>query len=146
MTDATAARRRAELRGREAVARWRITSGVWAGRIYAAFFVALALIALERSGRDWPSAIILLVTAGAVLLAAERMRQGSRAAALALLGLFVGAKVTAWFISGQPIWTGALWSLILGGAMVNGIWGAFVLARVRAESSTREESSPWVGP
>jgi hypothetical protein len=76
-------RRRAELRGREAVAQWRIKSAVWAGRLYTVMFIALSIVPLlNRGGPNWASAIVMVIIAAGLLFATERMRTGSRAAAI----------------------------------------------------------------
>lgn len=128
--------RRAALRGREAEAQWRLTGAVWAGRIYTILFVVLSVVPmLRRGGPDWISAIVLLLFAAGLLYATERMRRGSRAAAIVLLGLFIATKLADWLIGGAPVYAGALWTLIILGALVNGVWGTIALARVRREAA-----------
>ena len=127
--------RRAALRGREAVAHWRIKSAVWAGRLYTILFVVLSIVPLLRRGSpDWGSAIILLLFAGGLLYASERLRAGSRAAAIVLLVLFVLTKLVDWLVGGAPLYAGALWTIIILGALGNGVWGTFALAKVRREA------------
>jgi hypothetical protein len=131
MTGITDTHRRAAIRGREAVAQWRIKSGVWAGRVFGLLYAVLALVPLVASGgRLWGIALFLLVIAAGILYAAERARAGSRVAACVLLVLFVLAKL----VDGRPLWAGALWSLIFLGAFANGVWGTFALAATRRDA------------
>src|SRR5689334_24933330 len=82
-TELSDTRRRAELRGREAEAQWRIKSAVWAGRLYAVIFVVLSLVPLlNRGGPSWASTIVFLIIAAGLLFATEQMRKGSRVAAI----------------------------------------------------------------
>ena len=132
MAEITDTHRRAALRGRESVAQWRIQSAVWAGRLYAILFTVLTIVPLlRRGGPDWASAAVLIVIAGAVLFSTERMRRGDRAAACVLLGLFVLAKLAGWLLNGEPLWNGLVWTVIIFGALANGVWGTFELAAVR---------------
>jgi ribose/xylose/arabinose/galactoside ABC-type transport system permease subunit len=129
--------RRAAIRGREAVAHWRIRSAVWAARVFAALFAVISILPLLRSDRsDWSSAIIMAVLAAAILGGSELLRRGSRAAASLLLGLFVLAKLSSWLLAGEPLWHGVLWTVIITAALVNGVWGTFELAAVRREAAT----------
>ena len=131
MTEITDTHRRAALRGRESVARWRIESGVWAGRLFALLYAVLALIAMVTSGgRLWGVTIFFLLIAAGIYYAAERTRVGSRVAACALVALFVVAKL----VDDRPLWAGALWSLIILGALANGVWGTFALAAARRDA------------
>ena len=137
MTEPTDTHRRAALRGREAVARWRIKSGVWAGRLFALLFAVVSIVPLLRSGApDWGSAIVLALVAVGVIVAAERMRHGSRLAACVLLALFIVAKLADWLLAGVPWYSGALWTLIILGALVNGVWGTFALAGVTRDAAS----------
>ena len=135
MTELTDTHRRAAIRGREAVARGRIQSGVWAGRIYTLLFAVLSILPLlQRGAPDWASAIVLLVFAGGIQIATEFMRRGSRVAACLLLAFFVGAKLYSWLVAGQPLYAGALWTVIVFGALCNGVWGTFALAAVQRDA------------
>ena len=135
MTDITDTHRRAALRGREAVAKGRITSGVWAGRLFAVLFAVLAIAPLLQRGQpNWAGALVLAVIAGAILFATERMRRGNRAAACTLLGLFVGAKLLSWLAGGAPLWSGALWTVLIFCALANGVWGTFALTAVKRDA------------
>jgi hypothetical protein len=129
-------RRRAELRGREAVAQWRIKSAVWAGRLYTVMFIALSIVPLlNRGGPNWASAIVMVIIAAGLLFATERMRTGSRAAAIVVLCIAILTKLADWRLSGAPLYAGAVWTLILIGALVNGVWGTLILARVRRDAA-----------
>jgi hypothetical protein len=143
MPEITDTHRRAALRGRESVARWRIQGGVWAGRLYTVLFaVATILPLVRREGPDWFSATLLAVLAAALLFATERMRRGSRVAACALLGLFVAGRLSAWLLAGQPIWNGLLWTVIIGGALANATWGTFALAAVQRDTALVPPAPP----
>jgi hypothetical protein len=131
MTEITDTHRRAALRGRESVARWRIESGVWAGRLLALLYAVLALVPMVASGgRLWGTTILFLLIAAGIFYAAERTRAGSRVAACALVAMFVLAKL----VDARPLWAGALWSLIILGALANGVWGTFALAATRRDA------------
>jgi hypothetical protein len=139
--------RRAALRGREAEARWRIRSGVWAGRIYTVLFAVLSILPLlRRGGPDWASAVLLALLAGGLLFATEQMRGGSRVAAVVLLALFIATKLASWLLGGAALWHGALWTVIIAGALGNGVWGTFALARVRQEAALVPPAPPRAEP
>ncbi|MFL5606009.1 MAG: hypothetical protein ACJ8AD_06150 [Gemmatimonadaceae bacterium] len=131
MTEITDTHRRAALRGRESVARWRIESGVWAGRLVGLFYVVTSLLpVLTSRGQLWGVTLFFLLIAGGILYAAERTRAGSRVAACSLLAFFVVAKLT----DGRPLWAGALWTVIIVAALGNGVWGTFALAAARRDA------------
>lgn len=137
-TDVINTRRRAEIRGRESVARWRIESGVWSGRLFAVIYAVLAILPLLSGGREaiaWESAASWLVLAVAICIATEQMKKGSRGAASFLIALFVVAKTSAWLLTGQPLWSGAFWTIILAGGLLNGVWGTFTLASARRDAA-----------
>ncbi|GLC28539.1 hypothetical protein [Roseisolibacter agri] len=136
MTAPTDTHRRAALRGRESVARWRLRGAVWAGGLYTITFAVLSVVPLlEPGGPEWGSLVVMVLATLGTAWATLRLRRGSRVAACALLGWFVFTKLASWLITGQPLWHGAIWTLIIGGALVNGVWGAFELARVARESA-----------
>jgi hypothetical protein len=136
-TQVTDTHRRAKLRSREAEAQWRIKSGVWAGRLYTVLFVALSIAPLlSRGGPDWISTIVLLVFAAGLLFSTERMRKGSRAAAVAVLAIVALTKLADWLLFGAPWYAGALWTVIIVGALVNGVWGTMILAEVRRDAAS----------
>jgi len=135
-TELSDTRRRAELRGREAEAQWRIKSAVWAGRLYAVIFVVLSLVPLlNRGGPSWASTIVFLIIAAGLLFATEQMRKGSRVAAILVLCLAILTKLADWLLGGAPLYAGALWTVIILGALVNGVWGTMILARVRRDAA-----------
>lgn len=128
--------RRAALRGREAVAWWRIASGVWAARLYAAMFAVLSIFPLlNRDAPDWSGGLTLAVIGIGLLVASELLRRGNRIAALALFGAFVAAKLATWLVAGVPLYHALLWTIVIAGALGNGVWGAFELAAVRREAA-----------
>jgi hypothetical protein len=137
MQEITDTHRRAAIRGREAVAHWRIRSAVWAGRLYAAIFAVLSIVPLfQADQRNWIAVVILVILAIIILGLTELLRRGSRIAASLLLGAFVLAKLSAWLLGGEPLWHGALWTVIIAGALINGVWGTFALASVRRDAAT----------
>ena len=128
--------RRAALRGREFVARWRIQSGVWAARLFALFVGVTVLFPLLRQeGPDWLTAAVVLCLALGLLGGAELVRRGSRVAAVLLVVLYLGLKAVD-VASGTPVWHGALVSLIVLGALLNGVWGTASLATVQRDALT----------
>ena len=135
--------RRAKLRGRGAVAQWRIAGAVWAGRAFAAV-VALSAVfgSLMSKNRDavLGGAIILLLS-GIVFATSWRVSRGSRSAAVGLLTLYLVAKLSSWKFAGESLWAGALWSVLLIGAFCNGIWGTFELAAIVRESEALAAAS-----
>ena len=136
MSDVSATRRRADVRGRESVARWRIQTGTWAGRALAALTAAPVLFAfLNRGGPPWAEGAAQLLVGGLVLVAAERVRRGGRWAAVALLAYFVLEKVGRAVAGTEPLWSGALVTAILVFCLAQGVWGTFALARVRREAA-----------
>jgi len=143
--DVTLSRRRAELRGREAVARWRIQSAVWGGRLFAALFAVVSIFPIVYSGvSQWRSAGILLVLALALLALTEWLRRGSRIAAVLLFAAVIAAKLRSLVYAHEPWSYGAVWIVILLAATANGVWGAFALAAARHEA--RRLASPAAVP
>jgi hypothetical protein len=134
--------RRAKLRGRGAVAHWKISGAVWAGRLFAVM-IAVGAVSALLSGRStaWIGALVLLVMAVSVLLATWRLGRGSRAAAVSLLCLYLFAKLSSWKLGGESLSAGALWSVLLIGAFGNGIWGTFELAAIARESEAMNAES-----
>jgi hypothetical protein len=135
--------RRAAIRGRQSVALWRINSGVWAARLFAVYFAVMSILPLlQQTAPNWTGAIILALIAIWLLVASELLRRGSRIAAVLLLVAFLAAKLATWLLGGSPIYSGALWSLIIAGALANGVWGAFELAAVRRQAALIPPAPP----
>jgi hypothetical protein len=127
--------RRARLRGRGAIAQWRIFGAVWAGRMFAVVVAIGALSSLLSKNPDaWIGGAVILILAGVVLVATWRVSRGSRPAVVALFLLYLLAKLSSWKLGGELLWAGALWSVLLIGAFGNGIWGTFELAAIARES------------
>ncbi len=126
MPDPTDTHRRASLRGREAVARWRIESASWVGWLFAVNALVGVLISIASR-----TALGLRVAAGIICVTAvlvygiHRMRQGSRAAACAV----VGAVLLMSLGSGINLFNAIVLALV-----ANGAWGVFQLARVRRDA------------
>ena len=132
----TDTRRRASVRGRQAVARWRISSGVWGARLYAALFAVVSIFPIVYSGEpQWMSAAILLVLALTVLALSEMLRRGSRVAAVLLVAAVVAAKLRSWLYAREPLSHGVVWTIVVLAALMNGAWGAFALAAANREAS-----------
>jgi hypothetical protein len=143
MTAPSDTHRRAAIRGRESVAQWRINSGVWAARLYAVLFGVMSVLPLfRREGANWIGAVILALIAVWILVASELLRRGSLIASILLFASFVAAKLAAWLVAGEPIYAGALWTIIIAGALANGVWGAFELARVRRDAALIPPAPP----
>ena len=143
MTAPSDTHRRAAIRGRESVAKWRISSGVWAARLFAVLFGVMSVLPLfRRDGANWIGAAILALIAVWILVASELLRRGSRIAALLLFVSFLAAKLGAWLVGGEPIYAGALWTVIIAGALANGVWGAFELAAVQRDAALIPPAPP----
>jgi len=127
MTEVTDTHRRAGLRGREAVARRRINSGVRAGRVLGIVWGLASIVPLAL--REPRSLAVSIAFVAGILLATERMRRGSRVAACVLLALsgFV-AIASGVLITVRVLFAG------LTVMFANGVWGAFALARVRRDA------------
>lgn len=135
MTAPSDTHRRAEIRGRESLAQWRIKSGVWAARVFAAMIGFVTILPLVRqTGPDWITAGVFFVFAAGLVFAGQKMTKGSRAAACIVLVLFVVVKVTDWIFADQPIWNGLIWNVVIFGAMCTGVWGTFSLAQVKRDA------------
>src|SRR5215208_1532970 len=135
MNEVSDTHRRAAIRGREALAQSRIRSAVWAGRVFAALFAALSIFPLLRRGSpNWAGVAVLVLLAIAVLGLSEFLRRGSRIAAGLLLAAFVLAKLSSWLVAGEPLWHGALFTIIIAGALVNGVWGSVEMVAIRRDA------------
>ena len=137
MTALSDTHRRSAIRGREAVAQSRIRGAVWAARLFAILFAALSIFPLLQGSRpNWLGAAILILLALVVVGLAELLRRGNRFAAGLLLAAFVAAKLSSWLLAGEPLWHGALWTIIIAGALINGVWGTIEMAGVRRDAAT----------
>ena len=127
MSDSTDTHRRARLRGREAVARWRIESASWVGWLFAVNSLVGLLVGIASRTRQGLAASAGIVGVTAVLVyGIHRMRQGSRVAACAV----VAAVLLMTLASGIDLFNAIVLALL-----VNGAWGVFQLARVRRDAA-----------
>jgi hypothetical protein len=141
-------RRRAQLRGDEAVARWRIGSAVWGARLFAALFAVTSTFPLLDGGvPDWGAAGKLFALAVFVFTLGEWTKRGSRIAALLLFAAVIAAKLRSWVFLHERVTYGLFWTLVLFGASASGVWGTFALAAARRESSrlARADQPPLAG-
>ncbi len=129
MHDPTDTHRRARLRGREAVARWRIESASWVGWLYVvnALVVLLVGVATRAPGSLLAGAVTVGVSA-AMTYGIHRMRQGSRGAAIAVVGAALLMSLSRGLAG-----FGVLDAIVLA-LLANGAWGVFGLARVRRDA------------
>jgi|SRR5437763_14570522 len=146
-TDVQATRRRAALRGEEAVARWRIKAGAWSARVWAVVAAAPALAAiLWPSGQTVPVIIVSLAFAALFLGLSFPISRGSFRASLAMLALFAvdkGLAVASHGIVG--VTNGLLVSVVIVFGLVQGFWGASSLRRIQRErSASQSDAAPAV--
>jgi hypothetical protein len=136
-SDVAATRRRAALRGEEAVANWRIKTGTWAARVYAVVCAVPALAAILWHGPATAFVIAYsLVTAGLVLWASFRIARGGRTAAIAVLAFFVLDKALAVLSYGwQGLYQGLLIAAIIAFGLVQGVWGTSRRRAIAAEQA-----------
>ena len=133
--DVAATRRRAALRGEEAVAAWRIRTGTWAARLYAVVQAVPALGAVLWRG---PASGIILVystaTALIILAVSFRIGRGSRLAAVALLAFFILEKLLAVTRFGwRGLFSGILFAAAIGFGLIQGVWGTSRRRAIAAE-------------
>lgn len=122
----------AKLTPAESVAQWRIASAVWAGRALAIVWLLSTLIPAILTGQLSVTLIVFVgLVCASVYLAAERVKRGSRSAAIFLLTLFLADKAWIWYQGDGPWYQGALLSLIVIFCLVQGVWGTFLLAAER---------------
>ena len=134
--------RRAELRGRESVARWRLKTGTWAGRVLAVVFAASGVMALlRRGGPAWADVVLGLGLAVVALVLAQRVQHGSRGAAIALLVGYLAVKALM-ALAGEPWYQGLLVTAVLVFGLSQGIWGATSLAAVQRDAATVPPAPP----
>ena len=130
MTALTDTHRRAALRGRESVARWRIESASWVGWLYVLNGIVVLTIGAVKG-----TATSIAVAAGGVGVAAamvygiQRMRRGSRVAACAVVGFALFSVLTKGL--GE---INVLDAIVLA-LLANGAWGVFQLAEVRRDAA-----------
>jgi hypothetical protein len=137
MTAPSDTHRRAAIRGREAVAQTRIRGAVWAARVFAILFGVVSIFPLFQGDHpNWVGAIVLILLGLTVLGLGELLRRGNRLAASLLLAAFVIAKLSSWFVAGEPLWHNVLATVLIGAALVNGVWGTVELAGVRRDAAT----------
>ncbi len=143
-SDIAATRRRAALRGEEAVANWRIKTGVWAARIYAVVRAAPALLALPWHGAPVIAmAVYMILSAIVVFWASFRIAIGSRRAAIAVLAFFVLDKVLAIFAYGwRGVYQGLLIAAIIAFGLVQGVWGTSRRRAIAAERAQEALDTP----
>jgi len=135
VTEISDTRRRAELRGRESVARWRIKTGLWAGRVLAAMTVLPILLSFTRTGGPSTTTVVSQLIYGAIVLfAAERAGRGGRWAAAFLLGLFLLNLALISAIGAQSLTDGIVLKLAITFCLAQGVWGTFALARVQRDA------------
>lgn len=133
-----ATRRRAALRGEEAVANWRIKTGTWAARVYAVVCAVPALSALLWHGSaDAFMIAYSSIAAALVLFASFRIARGSRAAAIAVLTYFVLDKAMAMVLYGwRGLYQGLLIAVIIAFGLAQGVWGTTRRRAIAAERAT----------
>ena len=130
MHDPTDTHRRARLRGREAVARWRIESASWVGWLYVVNAITAVLIGIAgHTPRSLLVSAGVLAVASAMIYGIHRMRQGSRLAACSV----VGAALLMSLVRGLGGGINVLDAIVLA-LLANGAWGVFQLAGVRRDA------------
>ncbi len=98
----------------------------------AVVLVAGSLLPVVEGLRpNWTGILVLNLVAVGALVLSELMRRGYRVAACLLLGAFLYSKVVDRTVMHEPIWQSALWLVVIGGALANGAWGTFALAKAR---------------
>lgn len=142
-TGVEATRRRAVLRGAEAVARWRLRTGAWAGRVYAVVAAVPALAALLWRGPATVPTIIESVFFALIALALSfGVARGSRKAAAILLALLLLDKLLAVAAYGtRGLYQGLLLTLVLAFGLVQGVWGAWSLRAIERERAAEPSST-----
>src|SRR5262245_21984726 len=131
--DVEATRRRAALRGEEAVARWRLKSGAWSARVWAVAAAAPALKAvLWPSTQSVPTIIFSLVVAAVFVWLSFAVARGNVRASVALLALFALDRAMAVANFGaRGLTQGLLVSVVIGFGLVQGVWGVYALRRIK---------------
>src|SRR5262245_51448201 len=115
--------RRAELRGREAVAQSRLTKGVWAAHFFATLNGLTAIIAIVGpGGPHWSAAAALGIWSAALSFAAQRIEKGNRFDAIALFLVFVLGYLGQWLSNDPPGMLGSIISVVVFAALGNAVW------------------------
>jgi hypothetical protein len=123
------------LRGREAVARWRLRAGLWAAWLSATACAINAVLAvIGPGGPQWRVAISFAGWAAGLIIAAPRIESGSRGDAVALFAVFLVGDLVRWLTGHGSFWSGVLSVLVLL-ALGNAVWGTFALARIEHEKA-----------
>jgi hypothetical protein len=100
-------------------------------------FAVVSIFPIVYSGEpQWKSAAILMVLALIVLALSEALRRGSRVAALLLVLAVVAAKLRSWLYAREPLSQGAVWTIVVLAALLNGVWGTFELAAAKKQASS----------
>lgn len=81
----------------------------------------------------WLEIAIDVLVAGVILLVGERIKRGSRAAAVGLFTVFVVWKLVLWVAGATPLRHGALVTVVVIFCLAQGVWGTYSLATVRRE-------------
>lgn len=142
MIELTDTHRRARLRGRESVARWRIESASWVGWLYglSGALVAVAGVVggvVKRSPAIFVAAGVNVAICAGMAWGIYRMRAGSRAAAVSVVGF--GVLTSA--LAAVAHRFGVIDAVALA-ALVNGAYGVFELARVRRDAALVPPAPP----
>ena len=121
--------RRARLRSRGSIGRWRIESASWVGWLFAVNALVGLLVGVAT--RTAPGLLVAAVTIGitaAMVYGIHRMRQGSRTAACVVLGAALLISLA------RGIAELDVFDAIVIALLANGAWGVFQLARVRRDA------------
>lgn len=128
--------RRAELRGREAVARSRLMGGVWAARLFASLCGLDAVSSLFGFGGPALDAFIGFGVSAAIFgFASVRLEKGSRTDAIILLGLFI-LLTLGMMVARESSIVGIVVMIVGVGALGNAVRGTFELASVQRDSAS----------
>jgi hypothetical protein len=131
VTELTDTHRRARLRGRESVARWRVEGASWVGWLYGLTGVlSVAFGAIGGTGASVVGGVVNAGICAAMVFGIHRMRRGSRVAACAVVAVPVVLKL----LSAHPLlWS--FWDVAVVAVLANGAWGAFQLGAVRRDAA-----------
>src|SRR5262245_52217041 len=130
MNEVHGVRRRAELRGLEALARSRVNVGVWTARLLATSGAMSAVSALVNG--QWRSGFGLGLWAVGLAVSSVRIERGVRTDAWVLLLLFLLGAVGSLAVRGaHPFEIGIAFAALIGISV--GVRGVTALARIRRE-------------